>query len=52
MQESEADVLIAVGGGKAIDTVKEVAYQLNKHLIAIPTIAAICAAATSITILC
>jgi glycerol dehydrogenase len=45
------DCLIAAGGGKAIDTVKAVAYQLNKPLVAIPTIAATCAAATPICIL-
>jgi glycerol dehydrogenase len=45
------DVLIAAGGGKAIDTVKAVAYKMNKPLVAIPTIAATCAAATPICIL-
>lgn len=45
------DVVIVVGGGKAIDTVKAVAYRLNKPLVAIPTIAATCAAATPISIL-
>ncbi|MEH7308504.1 iron-containing alcohol dehydrogenase family protein [Neobacillus drentensis] len=51
LTDKNIDVLIATGGGKAIDTVKAVAYQLNKPLIAIPTIAATCAAATPITIL-
>jgi glycerol dehydrogenase len=45
------DVLIAVGGGKAIDTVKAVAYRVNKPLVVIPTIAATCAATTSISII-
>jgi glycerol dehydrogenase len=45
------DILIATGGGKAIDTVKAVAYRVNKPLVVIPTIAATCAAATSISIL-
>ncbi|MFC4801365.1 iron-containing alcohol dehydrogenase family protein [Neobacillus sp. GCM10023253] len=45
------DVLIATGGGKALDTVKAVAYQLEKPLVAIPTIAATCAAATPISII-
>ncbi|PLT30017.1 iron-containing alcohol dehydrogenase family protein [Peribacillus deserti] len=45
------DVLIAAGGGKAIDTVKAAAYRVNKPLVAIPTIAATCAAATPISIL-
>ncbi|MEH7548301.1 iron-containing alcohol dehydrogenase family protein [Neobacillus vireti] len=45
------DVLIATGGGKALDTAKAAAYYLNKPLVAIPTIAATCAAATPICIL-
>jgi glycerol dehydrogenase len=45
------DVVIVAGGGKAIDTAKAVAYQLNIPLVAIPTIAATCAAATPISIL-
>jgi len=51
LTDENIDVLIATGGGKAIDTVKAVAYRLNKPLVAIPTIAATCAAATPITIL-
>jgi glycerol dehydrogenase len=51
LRDEKIDVLIVAGGGKAIDTVKAVAYQLNKPLVAIPTIAATCAAATPITIL-
>ena len=51
LKDEQIDVLITTGGGKAIDTVKAVAYQLNKPLVAIPTIAATCAAATPISIL-
>ncbi|MBT2738662.1 iron-containing alcohol dehydrogenase family protein [Bacillus sp. ISL-7] len=51
LRDEKIDVLIVAGGGKAIDTVKAVAYRLNKPLVAIPTIAATCAAATPITIL-
>lgn len=51
LREENIDVLLVAGGGKAIDTVKAVAYRLNKPLVAIPTIAATCAAATPITIL-
>jgi glycerol dehydrogenase len=50
LRGSEIDVLIVAGGGKAIDTGKVVAYRLGKPLIAIPTIAATCAAATAISI--
>ncbi len=51
LQFETFDVLIACGGGKAIDTVKAAAYRLNIPLVAIPTIAATCAAATPICIL-
>lgn len=51
LKDDNIDVLIVTGGGKAIDTVKAVAYRLNKPLVAIPTIAATCAAATPIAIL-
>lgn len=46
----EYDVILAAGGGKALDTVKAVAYRVNKPLVAIPTIAATCAATTPIWI--
>ncbi|MGG3466962.1 iron-containing alcohol dehydrogenase family protein [Neobacillus pocheonensis] len=51
LKSQNIDVLIGTGGGKAIDTVKAVAYKLNKPLVVIPTIAATCAAATPISIL-
>ena len=51
LEEANVDILIATGGGKVIDTVKAVAYRLNKPVVAIPTIAATCAASTPITIL-
>ena len=45
------DVLLVAGGGKAIDTIKALGYLLNLPVIAIPTIASTCAAATCISIL-
>ncbi|TGE39247.1 iron-containing alcohol dehydrogenase [Desulfosporosinus fructosivorans] len=49
--EFHPDVLLVAGGGKAIDTVKALGFLLNLPVIAIPTIASTCAAATCISIL-
>lgn len=46
-----ADMLFAVGGGKAIDTVKVTAHRLNRPFFTFPTIASTCAACTSLGIL-
>lgn len=46
----KADVLIAVGGGKAIDTGKLVADKCSLPLVTIPTIAATCSAITPVSV--
>ena len=46
----EADMIFAVGGGKAIDTCKLVSIKLNKPFFTFPTIASNCAAASSLSI--
>ena len=43
-----ADVAFAIGGGKAIDTVKTAALELNKTVFSVPTICSNCSAATAI----
>ncbi|MGX8940107.1 iron-containing alcohol dehydrogenase family protein [Symbiopectobacterium sp. Eva_TO] len=45
-----ADVIIAVGGGKALDTGKAVGLETSRPVITLPTIAATCAAVTPLTI--
>ena len=46
----EADMIFAVGGGKAVDTSKLVALRLGKPFFTFPTIASNCAAASSLAI--
>lgn len=43
-KEHQSDVIIGVGGGKALDTAKLLAYQLNLPVVTVPTSAATCAA--------
>lgn len=45
-----ADVIIAVGGGKALDTGKAVGLETSCPVITLPTIAATCAAVTPLSI--
>lgn len=47
----DADVIFAVGGGRAIDTCKVVAERLDKILFSFPTIASNCAPTTSLSVM-
>lgn len=47
----DADLIWAVGGGKATDTAKVVGYELNKPVFTFPTIASNCSACTSVSIM-
>ncbi len=46
-----ADMIFAVGGGKATDTSKCLAVKVNKPVFTIPTIASNCSACTSVSIM-
>jgi glycerol dehydrogenase len=47
--EHQADLIIGVGGGKALDTAKLVAHQLGLPIVTIPTSGATCAAWTALS---
>ncbi len=48
-QEHKADMIIGMGGGKALDTAKLLAHQLKLPVVTIPTSAATCAAWTALS---
>ncbi|WP_353931533.1 iron-containing alcohol dehydrogenase family protein [Okeanomitos corallinicola TIOX110] len=48
-KEHKADVIIGMGGGKALDTAKLVGHQLKLPVVTIPTSAATCAAWTALS---
>lgn len=48
--EQHIDLIIGAGGGKALDTCKAVGVAANVPVVAVPTIAATCAAVTPLSI--
>ena len=47
----EADMIFAIGGGKATDTAKALGEMAKKPVFSVPTIASNCAACTSVSIM-
>ena len=50
-QVQEADMIFAIGGGKALDTCKCLSVKIDKPVFTFPTIAATCAAVTTVAIM-
>jgi glycerol dehydrogenase-like iron-containing ADH family enzyme len=48
-KEHKADVIIGVGGGKALDAAKLIGHQLQLNVVTIPTSGATCAAWTALS---
>lgn len=46
-----ADMIFAIGGGKALDTAKALAFMINKPVFTFPTIASNCAGTTAVSIM-
>lgn len=48
---ADTDLICGVGGGKVLDTAKALANELGKPFVAVPTIAATCAAVANLSIM-
>ncbi|MGF1589079.1 MAG: iron-containing alcohol dehydrogenase family protein [Pleurocapsa sp.] len=49
VQQHQADLIIGVGGGKAVDLAKLLAHQVNLPVVTVPTSGATCAAWTALS---
>ena len=51
VKDDKIDVVVAVGGGSAVDTAKATAYYTGKHIVIIPTVAATDAPCTGLSVI-
>ena len=49
--EVKADIIIGIGGGRVLDTIKSVGENTNLPVVTVPTIGATCAAWSALTVL-
>lgn len=49
-RDKDFDLVLGIGGGKAIDSAKIVAYKLGIDIFSIPTIASTCSAASALSV--
>ncbi len=49
VKQHQADVIIGIGGGKALDTAKLIAFQTHLPIVTVPSSAATCAAWTALS---
>lgn len=51
VKDDKIDVVVAAGGGSAVDTAKAIAYYTGKHIVIIPTVAATDAPCTGLSVI-
>lgn len=50
VKDKKFDIVLGIGGGKALDTAKLTAFKLGLKILTVPTIAATCAATSSLSV--